>query len=173
MAGRSTTRRPAVLRCLHAIDATRLQERRSWVVSFVILGRFGPRRGRAACQRVRGRVDGVFETVPPRRRLRETAPPRRRRCGGLVTLSRHRHYGDRSFLWQCKHRFGDELGPVVWEGVNACFDRLPLCAVIDDEICCVHGGMPRRPPPKYHGRAPSTADTAPQIPRKILSKKYW
>ena len=28
------SRRPAVLRCLHAIDARRLQERRSWVVSF-------------------------------------------------------------------------------------------------------------------------------------------
>ena len=125
------------------------------MVSCVILSRFGPRRGRAACQRVRGRVDGVFET----------APPRRRRCGGLVTLSRHRHYGDRSFLWQCKHRFGDELGPVVWEGVNACFDRLPLCAVIDDEICCVHGGMPRRPPP---GPRPFCADADQKTRLELL-----
>ena len=38
------TRRPAVLRRLHAIDARRLQERRSWVVSFSILRPFGPRR---------------------------------------------------------------------------------------------------------------------------------
>ena len=37
------SRRPAGLRCLHAIDAHRLQERRSWVVLFSILGRFGPR----------------------------------------------------------------------------------------------------------------------------------
>ena len=36
-------RRPAVLRRLHAIDARRLQERRSWVVSFSILRPFGPR----------------------------------------------------------------------------------------------------------------------------------
>ena len=38
------SRRPAVLRCLHAIDARRLQERMSWVVSFSILRPFGPRR---------------------------------------------------------------------------------------------------------------------------------
>ena len=35
-------RRPAVLRRLHAIDARRLRERRSWVVSFSILRPFGP-----------------------------------------------------------------------------------------------------------------------------------
>ncbi len=29
----SVTRRPAVLRCLHAIDARRLRQTRSWVVS--------------------------------------------------------------------------------------------------------------------------------------------
>ena len=33
-----------VLRCLHAIDATRLHERRRWVVFFSILRPFGPRR---------------------------------------------------------------------------------------------------------------------------------
>ena len=38
------SRRPAVPRCLHAIDATRLHERRRWVVSFLILRPFGPRR---------------------------------------------------------------------------------------------------------------------------------
>ena len=36
------SRRPAVLRRLHAIDARRLQERRSWVVDFSISGPFGP-----------------------------------------------------------------------------------------------------------------------------------
>jgi len=41
------SRRPAVLRRLHAIDARRFQERRSWVVSFSILGPFGPRRATA------------------------------------------------------------------------------------------------------------------------------
>ena len=33
-----------VLRRLHAIDATRVHQTRSWVVSFLILGPFGPRR---------------------------------------------------------------------------------------------------------------------------------
>ena len=35
------SRRPAVPRCLHAIDATRLQELWKWVVSFLILRPFG------------------------------------------------------------------------------------------------------------------------------------
>jgi len=45
--GKVPTRRPAVLRRLHAIDARRLQERRSWVVSFSILRPFGPSRATA------------------------------------------------------------------------------------------------------------------------------
>lgn len=40
-------------------------------------------------------------------------------------------------------RFGDELGEEVWEGCNAVFDRLPLASVIDHDIFCVHGGIPR------------------------------
>ena len=36
------SRRPAVLRCLHAVDATRLHQTRPWVVYFLILSRFGP-----------------------------------------------------------------------------------------------------------------------------------
>ena len=36
------SRRPAVLRCLHAIDATRFHLTRPWVVSFSNLRQFGP-----------------------------------------------------------------------------------------------------------------------------------
>jgi len=53
------------------------------------------------------------------------------------------HYGDRSFIWQCRNRFGDETGYRLWEAVNQVFDRLPLAAVIDQDIFCVHGGIPR------------------------------
>ena len=53
-----------VLRGLHAIDARRLHQTRSWVVSFSILSRFGPRRGRR----------GVSERTRSRRwRLRDNA----------------------------------------------------------------------------------------------------
>ena len=41
---RGTSRRPAVLWCLHAIDATRVHLTMKWVVSFSILGPFGPSR---------------------------------------------------------------------------------------------------------------------------------
>ena len=54
----------------YAIDARRLLERRSWVVFYSNLGRFGPRRGRR----------GVSERTRSRRwRRRDAAPPRRRR----------------------------------------------------------------------------------------------
>ena len=56
------SRRPAVLRRLHAIDARRLQERRSWVVSFSILGPFGPRRATAMLRAGDARV--FWEHVP-------------------------------------------------------------------------------------------------------------
>ena len=38
------SRRPAVPRSLHAVDATRFHQTRSWVVSFFILRPFGPSR---------------------------------------------------------------------------------------------------------------------------------
>jgi diadenosine tetraphosphatase ApaH/serine/threonine PP2A family protein phosphatase len=53
------------------------------------------------------------------------------------------HYHEKSFLYQCKDRFGIELGNEVWEEVNQAFDRLPFSAVIDHEIFCIHGGIPR------------------------------
>lgn len=49
------------------------------------------------------------------------------------------HYGERSFLHQCRARFGDDLGYRIWEMCNQVFDRMPLAAVIDQDIFCVHG----------------------------------
>jgi hypothetical protein len=53
------------------------------------------------------------------------------------------HYAERSFIYQCRSRFGDDLGYRLWETCNQVFDRLPLAAVIDQDIFCVHGGIPR------------------------------
>jgi hypothetical protein len=53
------------------------------------------------------------------------------------------HYMEKSFLHQCKERFGVDTGEHVWEECNLAFDRLPLAAVIDHEIFCIHGGFPR------------------------------
>ncbi|KAF0694643.1 Aste57867_14482 [Aphanomyces stellatus] len=53
------------------------------------------------------------------------------------------HYGAGSFLAQCKKRFGNDEGCIVWHQVNNAFDCMPVSAVIDDDIFCVHGGIPR------------------------------
>jgi len=57
-------------------------------------------------------------------------------------------YQKRSFLHQCRERFGNQMGTEVHEAVNCVFDRLPLAATIDADIFCVHGGIPR-PVPGY------------------------
>eukprot|EP00794_Sanderia_malayensis_P014108 gene14108-15582_t len=47
-----------------------------------------------------------------------------------------------TFYGECMMKFGSSNGVKIWEAVNKCFDRLPLAAVIDDKIFCVHGGIP-------------------------------
>lgn len=52
-------------------------------------------------------------------------------------------YGSTCLLAQCKARFGDDRGSSLWDSINHAFDRLPLAAVIDRDVFCVHGGIPR------------------------------
>ncbi|CAF3248383.1 unnamed protein product [Rotaria socialis] len=47
-----------------------------------------------------------------------------------------------SFFKECIGKFGDILGKEVWDSINSVFDVLPLAAVIDDKILCLHGGIP-------------------------------
>lgn len=65
------------------------------------------------------------------------------------------HYGEKSFIWQCRNRFGDDIGYRIWEACNQVFDRLPLAAVVDQDIFCVHGGIPR-PISYFYGSKPTT-----------------
>lgn len=53
------------------------------------------------------------------------------------------HYGERSFIYQCREQFGDDLGFRLWDTINQTFHRLPLAAVIDQDIFCIQGGIPR------------------------------
>lgn len=52
-------------------------------------------------------------------------------------------YGSRCLLAQCKQRFGEQLGESLWDAANSALDCMPLAAVIDSTVFCVHGGIPR------------------------------
>eukprot|EP00735_Rhodelphis_limneticus_P014386 TRINITY_DN8408_c0_g1::TRINITY_DN8408_c0_g1_i1::g.29170::m.29170 TRINITY_DN8408_c0_g1::TRINITY_DN8408_c0_g1_i1::g.29170 ORF type:complete len:664 (-),score=135.62,sp/P48726/PP2A1_PARTE/35.74/3e-45,Metallophos/PF00149.23/6.4e-30,WD40_alt/PF14077.1/0.15,WD40_alt/PF14077.1/5.1e+03,DUF605/PF04652.11/6,Pol_alpha_B_N/PF08418.5/6.2e+03,Pol_alpha_B_N/PF08418.5/0.99,MAP65_ASE1/PF03999.7/10 TRINITY_DN8408_c0_g1_i1:341-2332(-) len=54
-------------------------------------------------------------------------------------------YGAVSFRKQCMQQFGEPLGNRVWEAVNTVFDCLPLAAIVDGKLFCVHGGIPAFP----------------------------
>lgn len=45
------------------------------------------------------------------------------------------------FHSQCLALFNETLGEEVWEAINEAFDVMPLSALIDDKILCVHGGI--------------------------------
>lgn len=47
-----------------------------------------------------------------------------------------------TFQKECNIKFGDKMGPEVWAAINDCFDVMPIAAVIDRKVFCVHGGIP-------------------------------
>eukprot|EP00667_Euglena_gracilis_P005018 EG_transcript_5048 len=54
-----------------------------------------------------------------------------------------RTYGASSFIAQCYSKFGQELGSRVHLAFNEVFAQMPLIAVVDKTVFCVHGGIPR------------------------------
>jgi len=71
-------------------------------------------------------------------------------------------YGETSLRACCARMFGDHDGCKVWEGLNEAFALLPLCAVVDRAVFCVHGGIPR-----YGGGPDRRLETLenPEFPR--------
>ncbi|XP_067033041.1 uncharacterized protein [Acropora muricata] len=63
-----------------------------------------------------------------------------------------------TFHGECVQKFGAALGEEVWNVINAVFDALPLAAIVDDKIFCVHGGIPL---PSQGGGFVSSIDSIP------------
>ncbi|KAH9401094.1 hypothetical protein TYRP_002683 [Tyrophagus putrescentiae] len=47
-----------------------------------------------------------------------------------------------TYYYECRSKYGDALGQEVWALTNRVFDHLPLCAVVDENLYCAHGGLP-------------------------------
>lgn len=48
-----------------------------------------------------------------------------------------------AYRLECLERLGDEDGIWVWKRINALFNWLPLAALIEGKILCMHGGIGR------------------------------
>jgi hypothetical protein len=47
------------------------------------------------------------------------------------------------FRIECMERLGDPQGVWAWQRINALFNWLPLAALIEGKILCMHGGIGR------------------------------
>lgn len=48
------------------------------------------------------------------------------------------------FRLECIERMGDQQGLWAWQRLNSLFNWLPLAALIEDRIICMHGGAQYR-----------------------------
>ena len=46
-----------------------------------------------------------------------------------------------TYRHECLAKYGEEHGEQVFDLTNRIFDHLPLCAVIDGNVFCAHGGL--------------------------------
>jgi diadenosine tetraphosphatase ApaH/serine/threonine PP2A family protein phosphatase len=47
------------------------------------------------------------------------------------------------FRLECLERLGDQQGLKAWQRLNTLFNWLPLAALIEDKVLCMHGGIGR------------------------------
>lgn len=45
------------------------------------------------------------------------------------------------FLEECQERYGEKKGKQIWNMFNLVFDIMPVSALIEDRIFCMHGGI--------------------------------
>ena len=90
--------------------------------------------------------------------------------GCHCVLATNLQHESRSQLWhcvaacrlECLERLGDEDGIWVWKRINALFNWLPLAALIEGKILCMHGGI---------GRCINTISQIEQLQRPITMEE--
>lgn len=84
-------------------------------------------------------------------------------CPNRVTMLRgnhevrnlQKHY---SYYNECIRKYGELYGLKIWELTNRLFDKLPVCALVDESIFCAHGGIPH---------TASVDDIIASVPREL------
>ena len=69
------------------------------------------------------------------------------------------------FRLECIERLGEAQGIFAWNRINSMFNWLPLAALIEDRIICMHGGGYPLYIPRHHPFTSSNFTCSPQKPR--------
>ena len=81
-----------------------------------------------------------------------------------------------SLMSQCTAKYFLPRGDELYSMINDVFEHMPLCAVIDGNIFCAHGGIPRVSDPEWFAKAVppgmSLLDYIEQIPRPPAPKFF-
>lgn len=61
----------------------------------------------------------------------------------LKGIEETRAMNEKTLLIECKTRYGEERGKLIWNSINYVFDEMPLVSIINESIVCTSSGIPK------------------------------